>query len=117
VLRSKGAGYEGPLQTRRRALAERFCFWRGASGRRYVCSVFSPGAVPPYSPSVAVHVCSGPLGPRVVGVTAGGDVEPLPGADEVHLHLVRGGREALAQALRDLGALVATATVIELRAA
>ena len=105
MLQAVGAGYEGPLRTPRRALAERFSFWRGASGQRYVCSVYPPASVPPYAPSVALHVRRGPFGPAVLAVTAGSD--PLPASDEVHLHLVRGDAEALALAIQDLAALVA----------
>jgi hypothetical protein len=118
VLPTVGAGYEGRLRTQRQALAERFCFWRGVSGSRYVCSVFSPGAVPPFSPAVALHVRRGRRGPELVAVTAGADVDPQSGADEVHLHLVRGGADAQARALRDFRGLIEIRpNVIELRAA
>jgi len=118
VLPTVGAGYEGRLRTQRQALAERFCFWRGVSGSRYVCSVFSPGAVPPFSPSVALHVRRGRFGPELLAVTASADIDPVSEADEIHLHLVRGGADALARALRDLRALVETGpNVIRLHAA
>lgn len=101
------AGYEGPLRTvRHSALTERFRFWRGASGRRYVCSVFSPQTAPAYETSVALHVRRTPGGPVVVAVRAGSDARPVPAADEVHIHLVRNEAEGLARAFADLAALV-----------
>ena len=104
------AEYEGPLRTvRHPALAERFRFWRGASGRRYVCSVFSPQAAPAYETSVALHVRRTPGGPVVVAIRAGSDARPVPAADEVHIHLMRDEAEGLARALADLAALVAPA--------
>ena len=107
---AKKAGYEGPLRTvRHSALAERFRFWRGASGRRYVCSVFSPQTAPAYETSVALHVRRTPGGPVVVAVQAGNDARPVPAADEVHIHLVRNEADGLDRATADLAALVAPA--------
>ena len=104
------SGYEGPLHTvRHPALAERFRFWRGASGRRYVCSVFSSQTAPTYETSVALHVRRTPGGPVVVAVRAGSDARPVPAADEVHLHLVRNESDGFARAITDLTALVAPA--------
>jgi len=102
------AGYEGPLRTvRHSVLTERFRFWRGASGRRYVCSVFPPQAAPAYETSVALHVRRTPGGPMVVAVRAGSELGPAPIADEVHVHLVRNEGDELARAIADLTALVA----------
>ena len=110
MLLANKSGYEGPLRTvRHSALAERFRFWRGASGRRYVCSVFSPQTVPAYETSVALHVRRAPGGPVVVAVRAGSDPRPVPAADEVHIHLVRDEADWLARAIADLAALVAPA--------
>ena len=104
------AGYEGPLRTvRHPALAERFRFWRGVSGRRYVCSVFPPQAAPFYESSVALHVRRTPGGPAVVAVRAGSDARPVPAADEVHIHLVRNEADGLTRAIADLAALVGPA--------
>ena len=104
------SGYEGPLRTvLHPALAERFRFWRGGSGRRYVCSVFSPQAAPAYETSVALHVRRTPAGPVVVAVRAGSDARPIPAADEVHIHLVRAEADGFARAIADLTALVAPA--------
>lgn len=102
------AGYEGPLRTvRHSALSERFRFWRGASGRRYVCSVFSPQTAPTYETSVALHVRRTPGGPMVVAIRTGNDARPVPAADEVHIHLVRNETEGLDRAIADLAVLVA----------
>jgi hypothetical protein len=107
---AKKAGYEGPLRTvRHPALAERFRFWRGASGRRYVCSVFSPQTAPAYETSVALHVRRTPGGPVVVAIRAGSDARPVPAVDEIHIHLVRAEADGLARAIADLAALVAPA--------
>ena len=101
------AGYEGPLRTvRHSALAERFRFWRGASGRRYVCSVFPPQEAPAYETSVALHVRRTMSGPAVIAVRTGSDARPVPTADEVHIHLVRNEADGLARAFADLAALV-----------
>ena len=104
------AGYEGPLRTvRHSALTERFRFWRGASGRRYVCSVFPPQAAPAYETAVALHVRRAPGGPVVVAVRTGSDTRPVPAADEIHIHLVGDETDGLARAITDLAALVAPA--------
>lgn len=110
MLLAKEAGYEGPLCTvRHPALAERFRFWRGVSGRRYVCSVFPPEAAPRYESSVALHVRRTPGGPVVVAIRAASDARPVPAADEIHIHLVRTEANGLARAIADLTALVVPA--------
>jgi hypothetical protein len=101
-------GYAGPLQAARNpALAERFHFWRGASGRRYACTLFSAHAATAYEEAVALFVRRRGGEPMIVAVGIGFDPASVPrGIDEVHVHLVRGGCEALAFAFRDLAALV-----------
>jgi hypothetical protein len=100
------AGDAGPLAApENSALASRFHFWRGASGRRYVCSVFPPERLPAYERAIALFVrkSSG----QIVGVAAGlADKSAVAQAEEVHVHLARDGA-ALAAAFRDLSALIA----------
>jgi hypothetical protein len=105
-------GYEGPLRTARQALADRFRFWRGVSGRRYVCSVFSPQSVPAYEPAVALYVRRGPAGPSLIAVAVGNE-QPHAEADEVHVHLLRAGPDAATRALGDLAPLIRTVMPVE----
>ena len=102
-------GYAGALQaTRHPQLANRFHFWRGASGRRYACTLFPVNAAPSYDDAIALFVRRGRSGPLLVSVAAGIDAySSPPDVDEIHLHLVQGGGDALAYVLRDLSALVA----------
>ena len=97
------------------ALASRFHFWRGASGRRYVCSVFPPERIPAYERAIALFVQRDSR--KIVGVAAGlADKSALADADEVHVHLAKDG-EALAAAFHDLSALIAPAKPASIRAA
>jgi hypothetical protein len=100
------AGDAGPLAAPdNSALSSRFHFWRGASGRRYVCSVFPPERLPAYERAIALFVRT--AAGQVVGVAAGlADRSSLAEADEVHVHLAKDGT-ALAAAFRDLSALIA----------
>lgn len=100
------AGDAGPLAApENSALSSRFHFWRGASGRRYVCSVFPPERVPAYERAIALFVRRGDG--QVVGVAAGlADRSALAETEEVHVHLAKDG-PALAAAFRDLSALLA----------
>lgn len=103
-------GYEGVLEaTRHPALANRFHFWRGPSGRRYACTLFGVDAIPSYQEAVALFVRRGWSEPCVVAVTASIDRGAAPAeADEIHVHLVQGGPDALIFALRDLTGLIAS---------
>jgi hypothetical protein len=100
-------GYAGLLQAGRHpALANRFHFWRGLSGRRYACTRFPAGRVPEYAGAVSLFVRrSGTTFDLIgVGVDPGCPVIPL-GTDEVHLHIVDGGADPLESVLRDLSPL------------
>jgi hypothetical protein len=95
------------------ALSKRFHFWSGASGRRYVCGVFTPGKLPAYERAVALFVRKADR--QVVGVAAGlTDRSAIAEADEVHVHLTSDGAE-LARAFRDLSALLAPADPAPIR--
>jgi hypothetical protein len=101
-------GYAGPLQAARHPdLANRFHFWRGASGRRYACTRFAPARLPVYEDAIALFVRRRNGEANVVGIGLPADKPVMPfDTDEVHLHLVQGGAEALQAALQDLSALV-----------
>ena len=102
-------GYAGALNAARHPeLANRFHFWRGASGRRYACTMFPVNAAPCYDDSIALFVRRRRTGPILVSVGAGIDATSAPpDVDEIHLHLVQGGADALTIALRDLSGLLA----------
>jgi hypothetical protein len=110
------AGDAGPLAApENSALSGRFHFWRGASGRRYVCSVFPPERLPAYERAIALFVCKGTS--QIVGVAAGlADRSALAGADEVHVHLAKDG-PTLAAAFQDLSVLIAPAKPAPIRLA
>jgi hypothetical protein len=115
-------GYAGALDaTRHPQLANRFHFWRGASSRRYACTLFPVNAAPSYDDAIALFVRRGRSGPVLVSVGAGIDTSSAPpDVDEIHVHLVQGGADALAFVLRDLSALVAaddSLAGVQLRAA
>jgi len=102
-------GYAGALNAARHPeLSNRFHFWRGASGRRYACTMFPVNAAPCYDDSVALFVRRRRTGPVLVSVGAGIDaMSAPPDVDEIHVHLVQGGTDALTIALRDLSGLLA----------
>ena len=115
-------GYAGALQAARHPeLADRFHFWRGASGRRYACTRFPLSRLPAYENAVVLHIRRRGGEATVLGIDAGGRNASLPyGADEIHVHLVQGDAEAVQAAWEDLSALVirrAPLYVIERRAA
>jgi hypothetical protein len=102
-------GYAGLLQAgRHSALANRFHFWRGLSGRRYACTRFPAGRVPEYAGAVSLFVRRSGNTFDLIGasVDPGCPVIPL-GTDEVHLHIVDGGADPLESVLRDLSPLAA----------
>jgi hypothetical protein len=86
------------------ALERRFQFWQGASGRRYICSIFPlPAAreaesLPHYTEAVAVAVAL-QAGERRIAFVTEIDEEPdrlwatmrdMPGIAECHVHLLAG---------------------------
>lgn len=99
----------------RAADAERFCAWRGLSGRRYVTSIYRFEDCPDYEHVVALAVRRDPDGRRAV--IAGIDLGAFPivalngatmsaareqGANEIHLHLLAETADARAAAIDDL---------------
>lgn len=109
VDRDRVPGYAGPLHAARHpALANRFHFWRGLSGRRYASTRFPANRPPAYADAVSLFVRRRGGETVVLGVSAiaGSPVIPL-GTEEIHLHIVRDGPEALQATFEDLSALVA----------
>jgi hypothetical protein len=101
-------GYAGALEAARHPdLAGRFHFWRGASGHRYACTRFAVDDLPAYEDAVALFVRRRGGDTVVLGIGSLASKSAVPfGTDEVHVHLVPGGTEALDEALADLRGLV-----------
>ncbi len=106
-------GYAALLD--REPAIERFCAWRGRSGRRYVTSIYGFDACPDYEHVVALAVRRAPDGSRTA--LAGIDLGAFPmvaldnaamraareqGANEVHLHLLAETAAGRAAAIEDL---------------
>jgi hypothetical protein len=118
---SRVPGYAGPLHALRHPdLANRFHFWCGASGRRYACTRFPAGRVPAYEEAISLFVRRRGGEAVVLAVTTGEKIATPFGTDEVHIHLVQGGAEAVQEAFEDLSALAirrASVYLVERRAA
>jgi hypothetical protein len=94
--------------------AHRFVYWQGASGRRYIHSVYAAGACPPLPGAVYVAVARGAGGerrPLAIGRFAAIEAlnlacpsggEGLDAADEVHVHLLAETDAECERILRDL---------------
>jgi hypothetical protein len=91
-------------------LSERFWFWQGASGQKYIHSVYEPESCPPLPGAVYVGVkrqgsirtavCVGrflPLWEQPTTMDA-----KIAGFDELHVHLLARGPGAAEQVLADL---------------
>ena len=102
---SRVPGYAGPLHAHRPDLANRFHFWCGASGRRYACTRFLAHRVPSYEDAISLYVRRRGGETIVLAVTTGERIATPFGTDEVHVHLVQGGVEAMQEAFEDLSAL------------
>lgn len=102
VIRSL-AGDAGPL-TAPPAMAERFRFWRGQSGRRYACTVFTSLPLPAFEQFVALYVKREGGERVVVAVGTMKDAAFKGSFDEVHVHLT-GDEDGLAAAVEDLAVL------------
>jgi hypothetical protein len=96
-------GYAGTLHAGHPALVDRFHFWRGISFRRYACTRFPAGRVPDYAGSVALFVRRSSRTLEVLGISAVPGCPVIPvGTNEVHLHIVHGGADAVEAAFQDL---------------
>jgi len=98
-------------------LSPRFCAWRGASGRRYIASVYDAGACPAYCDATLIAVAVDPDGRRRIVALADTGVFPEPVVArlahslaplfrrlEFHLHLLAETAAARRAALDDLAA-------------
>ena len=101
------------------ALARRFWTWTGASGRRYICSVFAAGECPAFAEAIVIAVgvdregsrralLIGDSGPRlrVEGARpwdwrGSAELEAIA-ADEVHVHLLCDSGPRRRAAIEDL---------------
>jgi hypothetical protein len=85
-------------------LGERMHAWRGASGQRYVVSVYPPEAAPDYEDAVVLHIARASDSRRILRIVDDQDcVFAQPGdADEVHVHLMARGAAARAALIADL---------------
>ena len=98
-------------------LSPRFCAWRGASGRRYIASVYEARACPAYCDAALIAVAAEPDGRRRIVALADTGVFPEPvvarlaqtaapfsGRLELHLHLLAATAAERRAALDDLAA-------------
>ena len=98
-------------------LSPRFCAWRGASGRRYIASVYEARACPAYCDAALIAVAANCHGERRIVALAdtGAFPEPVvarltqtlaPAAErlEFHLHLLAATSAERRAALDDLAA-------------
>ena len=91
-------------------LGERFWYWRGASGRNYIHSIYPVDACPPLAG--AVYVAVKRAGSSRLPVALGRfptcwdvsrkDLTGLAGADELHVHLLARDEAACGAVLDDL---------------
>lgn len=101
------------------ALARRFWTWNGASGRRYICSVFSRDECPAFAEAIViavrneiggarriVFICAS--GPRLrgdgTGLWYGSGIAEFDGfaVDELHIHLLCDSATRRCAAMEDL---------------
>lgn len=94
-------------------LGERFWYWRGASGQRYIHSIYARDLCPPVPRAVFVLVRTSGGSRRAVAVGRfdGQGMMSLPpslpalgGNEEVHVHLLARDEESAEKVLRDLQA-------------
>ena len=96
-------------------LASRFCFWRGASGRRYIFSVYSASECPAFRDAILIAAVRDDLGRRrAVAVWEAGlfpepvlarairDLRGYGARLEFHLHLLTSAGANRDAALADL---------------
>jgi hypothetical protein len=98
--------------------ADRFWYWRGRSGRRYIHSVYALPACPPLPGAVYLAVRRGASGPVAIGLGrfpaildgASADRQRARlaalGANEVHVHLLAKGDQEAESIRADLAGVV-----------
>ncbi|MBI2718711.1 MAG: hypothetical protein HY245_01550 [Rhizobiales bacterium] len=99
-------------------IGERFWYWRGASGRSYIHSIYRADLCPPLPGAVYVAVKREASGRRALACgrfpgSWDGTLEGLAGsvlkglaADEIHVHLLAGNDLAAEAVWRDLAAVL-----------
>jgi hypothetical protein len=98
-------------------LSPRFCSWRGASGRRYIVSVYDARACPAYCDAVLIAAAVGADGrrraltlldtgifPESVVARATKSLSNFPERVEFHLHLLASSSAERQAVLEDLSA-------------
>ena len=99
------------------ALSPRFRSWRGASGRRYIVSVYDPATCPAYCDAVLIAAAARPEGrrrplalldtgafPEPILARARASPPPIAERLEFHLHLLAASPAERGAALDDLSA-------------
>lgn len=95
-------------------LGDRFWYWLGASGQRYIHSIYRPDACPPVPGAVfvAVRTWGGARRAMAVGrFSAEGKIHDHsllcahPGEIEIHVHLLTRDEDGAKRVLRDLQAV------------
>lgn len=90
-------------------LGDRFWYWRGASGERYIHTIYQAGLCPPIAGAVFVRVMVQEGQRRALSVGRFGPDGSIPlgrsdGEEEIHVHLLARGDAAAEQVRRDLDA-------------
>lgn len=100
------------LSLRSLAFGDRFRFWHGRSGKRYVFSSFSIDDLPTFESAVVIGMKAGSDGvPRAIWIASAEnrtdlwELASLLGgtATEVHLHLLAAGEELRLAVMADIG--------------
>jgi hypothetical protein len=82
----------------------RFWYWQGASGRRYIHTVYPVRACPPLPGAIFVAVKRIGTLRTVLSLGLLNGFEDFRGADEIHVHLLSGSKAEAEAILADLGA-------------
>ena len=95
-------------------LLERFWHWQGASGRKYIHSVYEPRSCPPLPGAVflavrrvgnaRVAMTVGCFAPLWNGAMASADAAEFRDCDEIHVHLLARSAQEAEAVRRDLAA-------------
>jgi hypothetical protein len=105
-------------------VADRFWYWRGRSGRRYIHSVYALATCPPLPGAIYLAVRRSALGPIAIGlgrfpaILDGASAErqrarlAALGANEVHVHLLAKGDQEAESIHADLAAVVEPALAV-----
>lgn len=106
---------------------ERFQYWQGASGHRYICSIYAPNSCPPLPGAVYIAVKreeDGSRAARAVGrfaalIGAGNGIAKslarTAGANEIHVHLLAEDDENAERTVRDLKEALAPAVRVRVQ--